>query len=60
MFGSPKRFVEVVRDGSLLGNIRVIQDMETGVQYLCGFKNAEITAITPLLDRDGNVMVGRE
>lgn len=60
MFGSPKRFVEVVRDGSLLGNIKVIKDTETGVQYLCGCKSAEITALTPLLDEHGNVVVSKE
>lgn len=61
MFGKPKRFQEVSCETCAWGTLRVLVDTETGVQYLCGCSAGEgPSAITPLLDGKGNVMVSRE
>lgn len=33
MFGQPKRFVEVHREGYAGGDLRILMDAETGVHY---------------------------
>lgn len=56
MFGSKdKRFKVIYEEGSL-NNMKILQDTETGVNYL--FASAGYAGgLTPLLDRDGNVVI---
>ncbi len=61
MFGNKKekkkeRFVIKNEQGLGLGFIYVFVDTETGVNYLCT-GGAVPESITPLLDKDGNIVV---
>lgn len=54
-----KRFVSILKEGSSLkgdGMQSILVDTETGVNYLLILSGASI-ALTPLLDRDGKVIV---
>lgn len=52
-----KRFV--VKEEQSLGfsAVQIIVDTITGVNYLAASEGASIAALTPLLDRNGNVVV---
>ena len=52
---SDKRFEEIFKEGNMSGN-RIIVDKETGVHYLFSF-NGYAGGVTPLLDKDGNVVI---
>ena len=52
---SDKRFEEIYKEGNMAGN-RIIVDKETGVHYLFSF-NGYAGGVTPLLDKDGNVVI---
>ena len=51
-----KRFLKVFEQTSMMENMRVIVDTQTGVQYLC-FVNGYAGGITPLLNRDGKPVI---
>ena len=58
MFGKGKRFDEVSSESFAWGILKVVEDRETGVQYLCTCSpSTGPTCVTPLLDRNGNVIV---
>jgi len=50
-----KRFERVFKEG-VLSNIEIWRDNETGVNYLF-YQNGNAGGLTPLLDRDGKVIV---
>lgn len=51
-----KRFVEKYSQGLGLGGMQIVVDTVTGVNYLCTIGTGAF-GITPLLDRNGNVVV---
>jgi len=53
-----KRF-KVVYSQGLVSKIQIIRDIDTGVEYLC-ISNGQGTGITPLLNREGRPIVGRD
>lgn len=53
--GSNKRFDVLYKEGTLSG-VKIIVDMETGVNYLFSW-DGYAGGITPLLDKDGSVVI---
>lgn len=51
-----KRFVEKYAQGLGLGGMQIIVDTVTGVNYLATLGTGS-NGITPLLDRNGNIVV---
>ncbi len=52
-----KRFVVKKEQGlGMAGAIQIIVDTVTGINYLCTI-GASMSGITPLLDRNGNVVI---
>lgn len=52
----PKRFEVKLEEHMALGEIRIVVDTETGVNYLVAV-SAGVNAITPLLDATGNIVI---
>lgn len=55
----PDRFIVKEKQETILGfYMNIIVDSVTGVNYLCsGEIDGTVSAITPLLDRNGNVVI---
>lgn len=51
-----KRFIVKEDQSSGFSSIRIIVDTDTGVNYLCTVETA-MTGLTPLLDKNGNVVI---
>ncbi len=52
-----KRFEKVYSQGVIGSGVEILQDQETGVQYLYCW-GAGGAGLTPLLDRDGKPVIG--
>lgn len=53
-----RRFVEIYKEGKLNG-VKILEDSETGVQYLFAY-DGYAGSITPLLDKEGNVTINKK
>ncbi len=56
MFGSKDKRFKVVHEEGTVAVTRILQDTQTGVNYLYS-AYGQSGGITPLLDRNGNVVV---
>jgi len=52
-----KRFIIKEEQGIAGGVMHVIVDAQTGVNYVCASAIGPPQGITPLLDKDGNVVI---
>lgn len=59
MFGKAKRFQDIYKESCAGGELHILVDMATGVNYLCMVGMGPMS-ITPLLDENGNVVVSRK
>lgn len=56
MFNKKDKRFKVISEEGAVNSVRILQDLETGVNYLFA-TSGYAGGLTPLLDRDGNVVV---